>query len=385
MATRPVILLLLALSAAAGFAAEEADAAPQYRIYWGDAHTHTNLSDGKGTPDELLARARDVAKLDFVILTDHDFGSGPPWRMSQKAWDQIQDAVDRHTVPGKFVAIAGYEWTSQAKYWTDVEPGKPSERLFPGPPKYYNHKNVYFPARVDYLLSAKDRAYQTPDLLARAVRKHGGLIQNNHPIDYGDTETRDQWEYDARQADVIVNTEMGPDTSRYKGKTYELNWERAIREALAAGRRTGFVGGSDTHDGTPAARTAVLADALTRDGIFDALRNRRNYAVTGARIELDFRIDGQLMGREITTGRKPRIDVRVRGTAPLKDVSIIRDGSVLHRVAPDRRSAEFSFVDDTFGQSSYYYLRVEQADADEHGNPSCAWSSPVWVSRQPPR
>jgi hypothetical protein len=35
------------------------------------------------------------------------------------------------------VAIAGYEWTSQAKYWTPAEP------LFKGPVKYYNHKNVY--------------------------------------------------------------------------------------------------------------------------------------------------------------------------------------------------------------------------------------------------
>jgi hypothetical protein len=53
--------------------------AGEYRLYWGDVHTHTSLSDGKGTPEQVLTYARDVAHLDFVILSDHDFGNGPPW------------------------------------------------------------------------------------------------------------------------------------------------------------------------------------------------------------------------------------------------------------------------------------------------------------------
>jgi hypothetical protein len=354
--------------------------AAEYRLYWGDTHTH--LSDGTGTPDQLLSCARDSAHLDFVILTDHDFGNGPPWRMSQAAWNQIQDKVEQYTVEGKFVAIAGYEWTSQAKYWTDVGPNKPSERLFPGPPKFYNHKNVYFPARVESLFSAKDPAYHTPDLLAEAVRKHGGLIQNNHPFVFGGNETRDQWEYASRHRDVIVNTEIGPDTSRYQGKTYQLNWEQGLREFLNRGGKTGFVRGTDTHEGKPAARTAVLAEALTREAIFEALRNRRNYAVSHARIELDFQINGHRMGEEIVTREKPEIAVSVTGTAPIAEVAIIRDGSVLHRVTPNMLEVKFTFRDDSFQQSSYYYLRAVQSDADEHGNPSRAWSSPIWVKHQ---
>jgi len=164
----------------------------QYRVYWGDVHVHTNLSDGKGNLDEVLTYARDVSGLDFVILTDHDFGNGWPWRMPQEAWQRIQDKVDAYTVPGEFVAIAGYEWTSQPKYWSEFVGDEPSERLFPGPPMFYNHKNVYFPSRVDYLFSAKDVAYMTPDLLAQAVRREGGLIHNNHPS--ADQEGRDQFD-----------------------------------------------------------------------------------------------------------------------------------------------------------------------------------------------
>ena len=353
----------------------------EYRVYWGDVHTHTNLSDGKGTPDQLVTYARDVAHLDFVVLSDHDFGNGPPWRMPPQAWNQIQDKVDKYTVAGKFVAIAGYEWTSQGKYWTQVGPNQPSEQLFPGPPKLYNHKNVYFPARVEQIFSAKDAAYQTPDLLAEAVRRRGGLIQNNHPCSFGDSETRDQWEYTPEHSPVIVNTEMGPDTNRYQGKTYQLNWEQSVRAFLSTGRTTGFVGGSDTHEGKPAARTAVLAEALTREALFAALRSRRNYAVTHARIVLDFRINGHRMGEEIVTQEKPQIAVSVTGTAPIAELAIIRDGSVLHRLAPGVPQIQFTYRDDSFRQSSYYYLRVIQSDADEEGNPSQAWSSPIWVKQ----
>ena len=86
-------------------------------------------------------------------------------------------------------------------------------------------------------------------------------------------EGRDQWDYSPAFAAVIANTEIRPDVLYYEGKTYQLDWERLIREFLNRGGRTGFVLGTDTHDGKPEARTAVLAKELTRDAIFDALRH----------------------------------------------------------------------------------------------------------------
>ncbi|MCL5270417.1 MAG: hypothetical protein M1457_07685, partial [bacterium] len=86
------------------------------------------------------------------------------------------------------------------------------------------------------------------------------------------------------------------------------------------------------------------------------------------------------MGEEISVDGPPRIEVRVRGTARLAEVEVIRDGDVCHRIAPARRSVRFEWTDNTFAGKSWYYLRVVQADADEYGNPSLAWSSPIWVS-----
>ena len=299
--------------------------------------------------------------------------------MPKETWKLTQQKADEFTVDGKFIAIAGYEWTSQPKYWTDVGNGLPTERLFRGPPKFYNHKVVYLLSRVDYLFSSKDPAYKDPNSLASAVLAHGGVIHNAHPS--AGPEGRDQFDYNPRYFSVITNTEMGPDVMRYSGKTYNLKWEQILRDFLNRGGKTGFVKGTDTHEGEPAARTAVLASQLTREAIFDALRHRRNYAVSNAKMLLDFRINGHVTGEEIEVEGKPRIAVHVQGTDKINEVVIVRNGRVHHTVNPADRAAGFEYVDDSFEDSAYYYLRVVQADKDEHGNHSHAWSSPIWVRR----
>jgi hypothetical protein len=351
----------------------------RYRLCWGEAHGHTAQSDGQGTVADYFTYARQAARLDFAMVTDHDFGHGPPWRLAPEAWAQTQQTADALTADGRFVAIAGYEWTSQAKYWTDYQGETPSERLFPGPPRYYNHKNVYFPTRGPALFSAKEAAYQTPDLLAGAARRAGGLIHNCHPD--ASLEGRDQWDYQPANAEVIANTEMNADQVRYQGKLYQLNVESVVRKFLQRGGRTGFVGGSDTHEGKPAARTAVYARGLSRQAIFEALAQRRCYAVTHDRIRLKFQINGAWMGAAITAPGPPRIRVEARGSSPIAEITLIRNGETLRVFKPGARSTRWRFTDHSSPTESWYYVRVTLADTDADGNPSRAWSSPIWVRR----
>ena len=356
--------------------------AGRYRTAWGDVHGHTELSDGKGSLDDYFHHARDVAHLDFAIVTDHDFGHEAPWRMPAADWQLTQSKAEEFTVDGGFIAIAGYEWTSQEKYWTGVT-NQASERLFPGPPSFYNHKIVYFPAAVPYLFSAKDPSFNNPDLLAEAVRREGGLIHNAHPD--APPQGRDQFDYSPFNSDVIANTEMSGDVIRYRGTNYPVLVEQTVRRFLDHGGRTGFVAGSDTHEGKTAAHTAVLVHDLTRTAILDALRHRRTYAINHARIGLDFRINGHVMGEEVEVNAPPRICVRVRGTALIEEITLVRDGVAIEVIHPRQRNVKLAFVDRSFAGSSYYYVRVIQSDLDEHGNKSCAWSSPIWVHpRRPP-
>jgi len=88
----------------------------------------------------------------------------------------------------------------------------------------------------------------------------------------------------------------------------------------------------------------VLAAELTREAIFDAIRNRRTYAVTGDRIALDFQLNGRLMGSELPYTRPRELAVTVTGWDQLDRVEILKNNRVLHRDFPmDRVPTERSW------------------------------------------
>jgi hypothetical protein len=107
------------------------------------------------------------------------------------------------------------------------------------------------------------------------------------------------------------------------------------RAALQAGLRFGFVGSSDDHAGFPGAYgeglMAALVDDFSREAIFEAIRARRTYALTGDRIELGFTVDGAPMGASIDAGRQVEVVFAVRGRDELDVVEVIQDGRIVHR------------------------------------------------------
>jgi hypothetical protein len=44
----------------------------QEKVLFGNLHSHTSFSDGSGMPREAYLRARDIAQLDFLALTEHN-------------------------------------------------------------------------------------------------------------------------------------------------------------------------------------------------------------------------------------------------------------------------------------------------------------------------
>ncbi len=74
--------------------------------------------------------------------------------------------------------------------------------------------------------------------------------------------------------------------------------------------------------------------------------------------------------------------MNVKGTAPIQEIIIVRNGEVIYAVRPHKQNASFAYMDETFAGPSYYYVRVIQRDTDPYGNHSHAWSSPIWVRRK---
>jgi hypothetical protein len=116
------------------------------------------------------------------------------------------------------------------------------------------------------------------------------------------------------------------------------------RAALESGVRFGFVGSSDDHAGFPGAYgeglMAALASDFTREGIFEAIRARRTYALTGDRIEVDFTVEGKPMGSTLEAGNRAEVRFAVCGRDELDVVEVIQDGRIVHRAFPAETVAE---------------------------------------------
>jgi Protein of unknown function (DUF3604) len=195
---------------------------------------------------------------------------------------------------------------------------------------------------------------------------------------------------------------LRPIHSEEKKGVFEFD-KGSVRRALNNNCRFGFVAGglddrgiyapfyaSDQVQYSPGL-TAIFAIEQTREALFTALYNRCCYATTGKRIILSYSLAGAAIGSELNTRTKPgllynrHIAGFVAGTAEIEEVSLIRNGQILHTFHP--KTAHFEFVyDDTELLSkillsspddkpsfAYYYIRVLQKDGH------IAWGSPIWI------
>jgi hypothetical protein len=71
-----------------------------------------------------------------------------------------------------------------------------------------------------------------------------------------------------------------------------------------------------------------------------------------------------------------KLIAKVEGTDAITQIDLIRNGKFIYTRAPNQKSADFEYVDQSpESGESYYYLRVMQKD----GN--LAWASPIWIKR----
>ena len=119
---------------------------------------------------------------------------------------------------------------------------------------------------------------------------------------------------------------------------------------------------------------AVLAKELTREAIFDAIRNRRCYASTGVRAIIEFTINGAMLGSEIRTGEERVIEVSVRAPFEIAKLDLVKNNQNHRSVEPGASRGSLSMVEPGSDDADYYYVRVTMADGH------MAWSSPIWVN-----
>jgi hypothetical protein len=338
-----------------------------FRILRGDLHRHTDISGdgvGDGSLLDLYRYALDAAKLDFILVGDHNAGNNQEY-----SWWRTQKSNDLFFVPNGFVPMYGYE------------------RSAPYP---NGHRNLIFTQRgVRALPIAQGEGGANPTVDTGGVL-YPHLRQNNG-IATSHTSATDQgtdWRDNDPNLEPIVELFQGYHTSyEHAGAPKTVDEKTAlvhgryrpagfVWKALEKGLRLGFQASSD-HISTHLSYACVYVDDFSRQGLMDAMKKRHTYAATD-NVILDVRMGDAMMGDEITLSKLPPLTIKIVGTAPIAQVDIIKDNQYVYTRKPNQREVTLTYLDNNPKPgASYYYVRVLQTDGQ------MAWASPLWVTWKP--
>jgi hypothetical protein len=291
-----------------------------FRRYWGDLHAQTETTIGTGSDEEYFTFGRDVARLDFTSHQGNDF------QVTDENWRSLQRTVRAFHEDGRLVVFPGYEWSANTFAGGDrnVIYRFEDEPIFRS-----SHWQV--PTVPE---DARSPAHPAAVLFDR-LREHVG-VENVIVAAHVGGRYADVKQY--HDADLCRLVEVASCWGVFEW----LLWD-----ALEAGQIVGVVCNSDGHKGRPGSEgpgagefgiggglTCVLARELTRDAVFDALRERRCYGTTGPRMDLSFEIQRQPMGSVIDADGEVEADAWVRTASPVESLVLLRGQEPVFAVRP---------------------------------------------------
>ncbi len=335
-------------------------------LYWGDLHEHTSISIcnrwGDTSPDDNYANERDIVNADFSAMTDHGYN------FNAALWHHMAKINRINHDPGRFVTFLAEEWTSTTEKYSDKYPEG-----------YYGHRNLiladpYFPRWYN----ARDDS--TPQQIWDDLRKRkANFVHIPHQLaDTGNVPV--DWGYADKVAQPVAEIFQARQSYEYDGCPRQAGRSMKghfIQDAWAKGIVIGVIASPDHGGGQ--GKAAIFAPELTREALLDALRARRCYGTTAARIFLDVRVNGHLMGEEIDVRKDEPIIVTAKaiGAGDIDRIELCRSNQFIYNRPGRGRDAAFTFTDlKPLDGTSYYYVRVQQEDGE------LAWTSPVWVTRK---
>ena len=355
-----------------------------FQRYFGQLHSHTQYSDGAGSLESALAYVKalpDNANVDFVAFTDHSnyfdkSGAANPegalydmtkaTEYSQQTWKSYKDAVAAFNTEnaGSMVAIAGFEMT-----WSGG----------PGHINTFNTPGIVSRNNTTLNNKTKDAGLQAYYKLLSQTEGANSISQFNHPgttfgnfIDFG------YW-------DAVVDTrmymvEVGNGEGQIGAGGYYPSYEQYIM-ALDKGWHVAPTNNQDNHKGrwgnANDARDVILTDDFTEDGIYAALRARRMYATEDKNLELDYTVNGNMMGSIIDVPAKLNFEISFndpdRTDSIAKVELVVNSGKVAYTWNSAADLAKGSVSVELAPEYTYYFVRVTEGDGD------LAVTAPVWV------
>ncbi len=318
----------------------------QLPIYFGNLHAHTSYSDGVGDPWIAFEHARDLGKVHIQAVTDHCHYLRYPLADGSMRFPKTLLAAEEMNEEGRFLAIAGFEWTLTGQ----------------------GHITVY--DTQSYTHRDESDLYQLYDWLYA----QGGIGSFAHPgAKYGDFF---DFEYFPRADQVMHLIELG-NGSTYVSRCINEEYYDRYQRALSRGWHLGAAANQDNHQADwgsgNSLRTGIMMKTLTLEDLYKALRARHTFATEDSNVKIVFRTLDAMMGDILYD--KAIVTFTVEYSDPgdsIKSAQAIYSGGVRELpVQGDVWEATFTLsIDKPY---EWVFIRVEQNDTNE------VITSPIWI------
>ena len=390
-----------------------------YNHYYGVLHSHSGYSDNQvrtSTPTTAYDHARYTAGVDFMAVTDHSeyldtasdlgdlyTGGGANGHL----WESGLREADEANADGEFVAIYAYEMTWPGMYPT------------PG----FGHINTFNTTgyvSVNNPSYAGNAASTNPFNYYDDIADYEGSISMfNHPTGrgyvlgsggvFGDFQQFAGWTPERDKAFSLIEIGNGSkqttttltglgvlgEIGNLLNSVAYIQMEKDFNAALEKGWHLAPTNNQDNHQAdwgsSNTHRTVLLAEDLTRESLYDAMRNRRAYATENQTMKVDYTVNGEVMGT-IFDYNPDTLNVSVSisnetnfiGTVSLVAGNRFQNGStrVIQSETFSTFDAEWDFTIDA--GYDYYYIKIQQPGNVNDGR-HLTYTAPVWVNEAPDR
>lgn len=379
------------------------------KVFFGILHSHTGYSDGTGLPPEAYQRARQQGHCDFFAITEHSHAVGikPKHDPGEAAPDPNQIIALSHdnyngspdslvaaaaaaTVPGKFVALYGQEYST-------ISSG--------------NHMNVFDVPNVITAQSGKFN--QLVDFLHKSENQDSSnqvaMVQFNHPsgslrkkgVEYGadDFSSRQAWFDAISPLACTIEILNGPGLSKVDEQEIPNDFESSYRDYLAQGFRLAPTADHDNHHRTwgtlTTARTGIIADELTKPKLLAAIRARHVYATSDNNLRVIAHVNDGLAGdilAQPAAGSELSIHVDLHDDdepSAQYEIDVFSGvigqatAKVVETVPAANGDGSYTIEDIHFnGQGQYIFFKIHQTNEDAEED--VAWTAPVWFGAPAP-
>lgn len=326
-----------------------------YDLYFGLLHAHTDISDGLGSVEEAFSHAAVVEGLDFFAVTDHSnsFDNADAGSLSAEGsaisaeWAAGKTAAEAATTED-FLGLFGFEMT-----WPEIR--QLGHIVTFGTPGWLSRDQEGF----------RDDARALEHYFEALAQVPGSVSQFCHPGKlFGDFDRFGHYRA-AYDEHIPLLEVLGEGSIDAYIQALDQYWHLA-----PTATQNNHNGNWGSENGL---RTVVLAEELTEESLFDAIRAHRVYATEDPDLHLSYELNGHIMGSVLSQAKEPEITFSLWDPTDTGGcrVEVITEGSTILTSLEAAGNEDLTIS--VPGGYRWYFLHITQADGDT------AVTAPVWV------